>query len=144
VTLLEPPAEEEEEEEGGEGSRQGAAAAAAGPGADARRAAAELRAKEKVDARLAAIGLAASTAVRGGGRTAMRAAQPGEACFSKNGEQQPYVAVLVKQLTVLLHVPVCGLQRTSNGTFSWLTLRLHASFGEPLDKVVWVKCRQGN
>lgn len=82
VTLLEPPAEEDEDSEGG---RQGAAAAGPGADAEARRAAAEMRAKEKVDARLAAIGLAASTAVRGGGRTAMRAAQPGEACFSKNG-----------------------------------------------------------
>jgi hypothetical protein len=86
VTLLEPPAEEDEE---GEGCRQGAVAAA-GPAVDAeaRRAAAEIRAKERIDARLAEIGLAASTAVRGGGRTALRAAQPGEACFSKNGKRQ--------------------------------------------------------
>jgi hypothetical protein len=46
-----------------------------------------------VNARLAEIGLAASTAVRGGGRTTMRAAQPGEACFSMNGEQLAAVSV---------------------------------------------------
>jgi hypothetical protein len=48
-----------------------------------------------VNARLAEIGLAATAAVRGGGRTAMRAAQPGEACFSKNGEQRTVTAAIV-------------------------------------------------
>ncbi|KAF8072417.1 SRK2E [Scenedesmus sp. PABB004] len=59
-----------------------AAAEPGGGGDDA----AHLRAQAKVDARLAAIGLAAgaATAARGG-RTALRAPQPGEAFFSQNG-----------------------------------------------------------
>jgi hypothetical protein len=39
-----------------------------------------------VDARLAAIGAAAAGTTRAtGGRTALRALQPGETCFSRNG-----------------------------------------------------------
>lgn len=65
-----------------------AAAAAAAPtaDADAKRTAALDRAQAKVDAKLAALGLAAAgTAARGAARTVQRAAKPGEACFSKNG-----------------------------------------------------------
>jgi hypothetical protein len=50
--------------------------------AEARRAAAQA----KVDAKLAALGLAAAgTAARGADRTVLRHAKPGETFFSKNG-----------------------------------------------------------
>lgn len=65
-------------------SRRSAVGGEADP--DAKRAAAVNRAQAIVDAKLAAIGVAASTAVRAGGRTAARAAQPGEQAYSQNGE----------------------------------------------------------
>lgn len=59
-------------------------AAAAGEAAAAKRAAAQA----KVDAKLAAIGLAAAgTAARGADRTVLRQPKPGETFFSKNGER---------------------------------------------------------
>jgi hypothetical protein len=66
---------------------------AAAADADARRAAALDRAQAKVDAKLAALGLAAGTVARGADRTVLRQANPGEACFSKNGEWGPQQAV---------------------------------------------------
>jgi hypothetical protein len=67
-----------------------------------------------VNARLAEIGLAATTAVRGGGRTAMRAAQPGEACFTKNGEQLPAIQVCATAVSCRHGLWYAETQRSCN------------------------------
>lgn len=88
-----------------------AAAAAKAPGAagqpaadaEARRAAAQA----KVDAKLAALGLAAAgTAARGADRTVLRQPKPGETFFSKNGE---WAVTHVKRVLACGHIDHCCL-----------------------------------